>query len=174
RKTPAPATIPVRETVSYPKINVNVNGNACLADWRPFEHLLACGHLINTRLPDLPCAPNCHHVERQTVGLITGKVNGKLVSDKDFFCDACTEEEIEEEIPHDVTATDAQNYKTMQRAEELKMLDRKRRFRECSIVKDIYIPCFADGSLSPRYQPNENGHSLEVCSPHTSNNMFED
>lgn len=84
--------IPIRETFTYPRVTVNSSYDPCHDDISPYEHVLGCGHLITTAEPDEPCAPNCHHTT-QTNWRSTPKIYSSRAMEKDFYCDACVEEQ---------------------------------------------------------------------------------
>jgi hypothetical protein len=173
---------PVRETVVYPKIKVDDANNPCLDPSISFEHVLQCGHLVTTALPNQPCAPNCHHVaedanlDRSLKHKKAMKMlNGKKVSDKDFYCDACVEMEIETKIPANFSSSHAEQRRTTLRPREAKMRKKDTMFRKCYIaLKVTSVQCRSDGTLSSRYAPVEPGHPFDRSIPRSGENMFED
>ena len=82
----------VRETITYPKVTVTKTYDPCHDGFSPFEHVLACRHLVTTSEPNEPCAPNCHHA-----ALLGSRQAPKMTLSnalkKDFYCDACVEEQ---------------------------------------------------------------------------------
>ncbi len=109
KRAPMPEGNAVRETVTYPRIEVTAANDSCLNPSMPCEHVLACGHIIITAKPNEPCAPNCHHVDNgQGQSSNKGeKRSGDNVSKKDFYCDACVESRNEALIPNSATPTEA-------------------------------------------------------------------
>jgi hypothetical protein len=154
---------PVREMYSYPKVEVTDDTDECRIPILSFGHVLACGHRILTLTQDEACAPNCHHVAEGVGGLrrsgndqeTVTSINGLDVSNKDFFCDACVEEEIELKIPKNVTSTFAERHRRIfQRAAEEEYHHEKSRLRKCEIgAQQVKVLCRKDGTPSSRYVP---------------------
>ena len=112
KTAPTPKGKAIRETVSYPHIEVTAANDSCLNSSMPCEHILACGHIIITAKPDEPCAPNCHHiVNGEDRSSNKGEKRRKsTVSEKDFYCDACIESQNETLISNSATPTEAGTY----------------------------------------------------------------
>lgn len=172
-----------RETVSYPTINVGKHNNFCLDPSQHHEHVLSCGHVIVTALPSEPCAPNCHHVadtvnnmdKSMKVKKAMAMKNGRTVSVKSFYCDACVETEFESRIPSTVSSTHAETRRANLRAEEAKGRGKARRFRKCYIgLKTTSVPCYNNGSVSSKYEPRKEHHPFDTSLPQVGDNMFED
>lgn len=89
--------LPVRETFTYPRVTVTSDHNPCHDNISTYEHVLDCGHLITTAEPDEPCAPNCHP-GTQTNWRSTSKMSLSRALEKDFYCDACVEEQADRVI----------------------------------------------------------------------------
>jgi hypothetical protein len=177
------AKVPIRETITYPKIIVAEDNDSCLNPAFPFEHVLWCGHTVSTALPNEPCAPNCHHVQddggeldRSLRNRKAMKMkNGNEVSDKKFYCDACVETEMEHKILVELSASAAEERRAVMRANEAKTRGKTTKFRKCYIaLKITSIPCHSDGSISSRYTPREERHQFDVALPRSGENMFED
>jgi hypothetical protein len=173
----------IRETITYPKLVVTQNNDSCLNPSLYFEHALSCGHIVSTALPSEPCAPNCHYVaadggelDRSLRNKEAMKMkNGNKVSDKEFYCDACVEEEIEVKIPSELSSSNAEERRAMLRAKEAKTRGKAIKFRKCYIaLKVTSVPCHSDGTLSLRYTPREKRHPFDLALPQTGENMFED
>jgi hypothetical protein len=175
--------IPIREEITYPKITVTEDNDACLNLALPFEHVLRCGHTVSTSLPGEPCAPNCNHVHDD--GGELGRLlrnrkamsmkNGNEVSEKKFYCDACVETEMEHKLHVDLTASVAEERRATMRANEAKTRGKITEYRKCYIaLKVTSIPCHSDGTISSRYTPREERHRFDQALPRTGDNMFED
>lgn len=80
--------LPTREAISYPKIKVTPDNDACRNKSFQHEHVLECGHLVTTPTANEPCAPNCHHVSNSTKP--RNDANKDLEISK-FYCDACAD-----------------------------------------------------------------------------------
>jgi hypothetical protein len=95
----------IHEAVTYPRVRLAPDNNLCLNTSMSYEHVLTCGHIVETAKPDEPCAPNCHHIanRKSLEKRNTPKQNRAL----DFYCDACVETENETRIPGDMTSTAA-------------------------------------------------------------------
>jgi hypothetical protein len=105
---PSPSRPPIHETVTYPRIKVTADNDSCLSPSMAYEHMLVCGHIITTAKASEPCAPNCHHVANTKVTPKRKKGVGRVEGEgKDFYCDACAEEDFEALIPVNATATAA-------------------------------------------------------------------
>jgi hypothetical protein len=168
---------PIRETITYPALTVTEDNDACLTPWNPYEHVLSCGHLITTALPDQPCAPNCHHVAHKdgSPDYLIHMRNGKKVSIQKFYCDACMETALEGHISDHLTAAEAEKRMAWLRAEEARMRGKATKFRKCYIaLKITSVSCHSDGRLSSRYQPTEDRHPFDLSLPRSGDNMFED
>jgi len=179
----SPMTRTIRETVSYPKVRVTVDDNACLDPSRYFDHVLSCGHLINTALPNEPCAPNCHHAAGKADSLDKSlntknalkMKNGQSISIKEFYCDACVETRIETMISSKFSSANAEDRRATLRIKEATELGKATKYRKCYIAqKNVSIPCHSDGSLSSRYKPREEHHPFDTSLPQIGENMFED
>ncbi|KAF2828185.1 hypothetical protein CC86DRAFT_320805, partial [Ophiobolus disseminans] len=173
----------IRETVTYPKINITDENDSCLNPPSSCEHVLSCGHIVNTVLPSEPCAPNCHHVSNTEIGMDRSlKVknalkmkNSRTVSTNSFYCDACVETEIEARISPDISSSNAEQRRATLRAEEAKARGKATKYRKCYIaLKFTSVPCHSDGSLLSRYVPREERHPFDNSLPQTGENMFED
>lgn len=103
---PSPKSVAVHETVTYPRIKpATLEEDSCLNPNMAMEHLLACGHIVNTEKPDEPCAPNCYHAQHSTSK--KKRNHARPVSEKDFYCNACVEAINEEFVPEYATSTQA-------------------------------------------------------------------
>lgn len=81
----------IKETITYPRLQVNEwNPDPCVELSMPYEHLLSCGHVIHTSEPNERCGKNCRHI-------VNAKKN-PLKKHSGFFCQACVEEDIEEQV----------------------------------------------------------------------------
>jgi hypothetical protein len=173
----SPMAQPMRETVTYPKIKVTADHNFCLDPSVSFDHVLSCGHLINTALPNEPCAPNCDHVAGKADSLDKSlkMKNCQTISIKDFYCDACVETEIEMRMPSYFSSAEAEERRATLRAEDATKLGKATEHRKCYIAqKSTSIPCHSDGSLSSKYKPREQHHLFDASLPQIGENMFED
>jgi hypothetical protein len=173
----------IRETVKYPTIDVTDANNSCLNPSLPFEHVLSCGHLITTAFPNEPCAPNCHHAADEDADLEQSlkyksamrMKNGNIVSDKDFYCDACVETELEAKIPAAFSSANAEERRAMLRSAEARTRKKTTKYRKCYIaMKVTSVQCHSDGELSSRYVPREERHPFDTAMPPSGENMFED
>jgi hypothetical protein len=174
---------PIRETIKYPTIDVTDANDSCLNPSLPFEHVLACGHLITTALPNEPCAPNCHHAANESAGLeqslkyksATKMKNGNNVSDQDFYCDACVETKLEAKIPVALSSSNAEERRAMLRTAEARTRKKTTKFRKCYIAMKITsVQCHRDGQISSLYVPREERHPFDTAMPRSGENMFED
>jgi hypothetical protein len=173
----------IRETITYPKVSVTGDTDSCLNETLSYEHVLACGHLITTALPNEPCAPNCHHVADGSGKLDYWQRNNKVpktkhsktVSEKAFYCDACRETIREDVIGADLSSTAAEKRRATLRAIDAKAHQKDTMFRKCYIaLKVTSVPCHSDGMLSSRYAPREEHHVFDIALPQSGENMFED
>jgi hypothetical protein len=173
----------IRETVTYPKFKVADDNDSCLNPSLSSEHVLSCGHIISTPSTSEPCAPNCHHIANKASGMdrsLKNKKamqmkNGKGISTKSFYCDACVETEIEAEIPAAFSAPNAEERRATLRVREATARKKASDFRKCYIGQKVTsIPCHSDGSLSSRYQPRVKHHPFDTSLPQIGDNMFED
>ncbi|KAL5116103.1 hypothetical protein ACEQ8H_005999 [Pleosporales sp. CAS-2024a] len=188
KPTSPKAATPVRETVTYPKIVVTKSNNPCLDFAQSFEHVLSCGHLISTAAPNVPCAPNCHHVAADAADVDRSlkhtealkMKNGKMLGDKPFYCDACVETVIEDKIDGldrcaSLTSAGAEDRRTTLRADEAQKRMKDTKFVKCYIaLKVTSIKCHVNGRCSSRYEPGEKRHPFDRSCPRTGENMFED
>lgn len=170
---------PIRETITYPQIkNVTDRNNSCLNAAMACEHILICGHMINTVTPNEPCAPNCHHIFTKHGRTLKMKSSAPVSSrtvDKDFYCDACVESEFEPRIRMDMTSEAAEERRTVLREEEARRREKDTKYRKCYIAyKCTAVPCRPDGSISSRYVPSSESHPWDTSMPRTGANMFED
>lgn len=183
--SPPKSRLPIRETVTYPKFPVTADNNSCLDRFRPFEHVLSCGHLVNTARADQQCAPNCHHVvdndrkgDHSFIQVTAMTVKGGIwISKKSFYCDACVESENEEKLPKYMPAAQAEKARTIFRAKEAEKRGRNADFRRCYIaMKFTQVPCLEDRSILSRYVPTEGNerHPLDTALPRMGWNMYED
>jgi hypothetical protein len=173
---------PVRETITYPKVTVTDDTDSCRNPALPCEHVLLCGHIVTTVLPNEPCAPNCHHVAdggaaldiQQRNGKAPRTSNGNQVSEKDFYCDACVETRLETSIGMDLSSTAAEELRAKLRKDDV--THRKdAMFRKCYIaLKFTSVPCHSEGTMSSRYVPREEHHAFDTAVPQSGENMFED
>jgi hypothetical protein len=175
--------IPIREEITYPKITVTEDKDACLNLALPFKHVLWCGHTVSTSLPREPCAPNYHHVQDDGGELgrslrnrkAMSMENGNKVSEKKFYCDACVETEMEHKLHVELSASAAEERRAAMRANEAKTRGKITEYRKCYIaLKVTSIPCHSDGTISSRYTPREERHRFDQALPRTGDNMFED
>lgn len=90
-------SLPVQETITYPRFTVTSTYDPCHDSSSPYEHVIACGHLITTPEPDEPCAPNCYDA-LQTDSRQASRTTLSKALEKDFYCDACVEERAEASI----------------------------------------------------------------------------
>jgi hypothetical protein len=186
---------PIHETVTYPRIKVTSYNDSCLIPSMAYEHILACGHIITTALPDLPCAPNCHHVANIQMPKQRGHRNGVKNEGEGrlFYCDACAEAKYEDLIPDDATATAAgklppfsyftsradavgtEKFRAEMRVEEAMRRGKATNYRKCYIgLKVTSVPCYSDGKVSRRYVPRKEHHPFDISIPQTGDNFFED
>lgn len=93
---------PVRETITYPKVAITSEYDPCHDITAPFEHVLACGHLVTTFEPEEPCAPNCYHANNDGSRRASTMNLSKSLR-KEFYCDACVEVDAEREIDESVS-----------------------------------------------------------------------
>lgn len=85
--------MPIREEVTYPKLKPLPGSNPCAGNCSSFEHILACGHSVNTPEPDEVCGSNCWAVARAPA-----MSPEKWTAGEPFWCDACIEEKIEADV----------------------------------------------------------------------------
>ncbi|KAH7407049.1 hypothetical protein DE146DRAFT_608193 [Phaeosphaeria sp. MPI-PUGE-AT-0046c] len=168
----------MRETISYPQIKeVTDKNNSCLNPAMASEHILICGHMINTETPNEPCAPNCHHLllkQGRTLKIKSSVLVEALGGGKDFYCDACVETEFESKILLDVSSSDAEEQRSVFREAEAKTREKHKKYRKCYIAyKCTAVPCRSDGSISSRYVPSKERHPFDTAMPRTGSNMFE-
>jgi hypothetical protein len=83
---------PARETITYPKVAVTLTYDPCHDVSFPYEHVLSCRHIVTTPEPNEPCAPNCHYAT-QTSSRQAQKMTLSAALQKEFYCDACVEEQ---------------------------------------------------------------------------------
>jgi hypothetical protein len=183
--------LPVRETITYPKVTVTSSYDPCHDKSSPFEHVLGCGHLIATLKPDEPCAPNCHHATSSSP-LKAQKANLSNALKKDFYCDACLEDETEEaigkgascqsagQLPHckrlfNTTDQTVERFRINRRKNNAEGRGKATKFRKCYIAqKVVSVPCDKDGYTVEGYDPYLNSHPFDTAWPPTGQNMFED
>lgn len=181
----------VREVITYPKVTVTSTYDPCHDKSSPYEHILACKHLITTPEPDEPCASNCYFAT-QTRSRQAPKMTLSAALNKDFYCDACVELEVEKAILATVTNEEAgeQNASNTgieangivaedQRAAYREMTAAKRNkvhdFRKCYIAqKNISIPCDDKGQAVEGYRPHPGYNAYDMSWPPTGANMYED
>jgi hypothetical protein len=101
--TPARATLALQETTTYPTNKPTLEANPCFNSTIASEHVLECGHCITTKAPKEPCASNCFHVaEARYLANNTEKEQEALAdegaTEEEFWCDACQQEGIENEL----------------------------------------------------------------------------
>jgi hypothetical protein len=180
---PAKPVNPIRETIKYPTIDVTDANDSCLNPSLTFEHVLLCGHLVTTALPNEPCAPNCHHAadgEAEFDHFLKYKKemkmkNGKTISDNEFYCDACVETEVEIKIPAGFSSANADERRAMLRTVEAKTRKKATKFRKCYIAMKITsVQCHSDGEVSSRHVPRKERHPFDTAMPRSGENMFED
>jgi len=95
----------IHETVTYPRALGIRDADPCNNASMSYEHLLQCGHLITTSMPDERCAPNCYCVKHGW-----HEINGdekKKAKMLLFYCDACVEEKNEKLVAGTLTSTAA-------------------------------------------------------------------
>ncbi|KAF2033975.1 hypothetical protein EK21DRAFT_47038, partial [Setomelanomma holmii] len=168
---------PIRETITYPRLTVTDGDDACLNYSTPYEHILACGHLISTALPHRACAPNCWHItnDDENPNYVVHRRNEQEVSTQPFYCNACVETEFEPLIPDRLTAAEAEEDRAQVRAEQAEARGKSTKYRKCYIaLKVTSVPCFSDRRSPLRYHPTEDGHPFDLSLPRTGKNMFED
>jgi hypothetical protein len=174
---------PVRETITYPKVIVTDNTDSCRNSALPCEHVLMCGHLVTTALPNEPCAPNCHHVAdgrdmldwRQGNQKTPRTKNGKQISESDFYCDACVEARLELCIGVELSSAESEELRAKLRTLEAENLKKNTDFRKCYIaLKVTSVPCHSEGTMSSRYNPRKEHHPFDTAVPQSGENMFED
>ncbi|KAF1833075.1 hypothetical protein BDW02DRAFT_631499 [Decorospora gaudefroyi] len=160
----------IHETASYPRIEVTPETNSCLIPSLHFEHVLRCGHLIATVEADEPCAPNCHHVANAT---LASEENND--TEKEFYCDACVEEEHELLIPKGKTCTEAEHSRATMREAAVESNEKATKYRKCYIgLKVTLVPCRKDGTPVSGYTPRTEHHPWDTSVPQMGDNVFED
>jgi len=168
----------VKETVTYPRIEVTAYYDPCLNPTTSCEHVLKCGHCIVTARPDELCGGNCFHVA-STKGDGTDKRRA-VKTGPDFWCDACVEEGIEMEIDmlhgHSLDARDAD-----QRRASIRLLrtqadkETMRSFRRCYIAaKTVSVRCDSNGFPLKGYRNSPSTHPFDRATPRTGTNVFQD
>jgi len=181
----------VREVITYPKVTVTTTYDPCHDEYSPYEHVLACRHLITTPEPYEPCAPNCYHANG-TRSRQAPKMTLSAALKKEFYCDACVELEGENEIPATATNEEAgeqvksnaaittdkfvaedqrAEYRQTTTAIRNKALD----FRTCYIAqKTISVPCDDEGEAVEGYRSHPPHNAYDMSWPPTGANMYED
>ncbi|KAH8728238.1 hypothetical protein GQ44DRAFT_769755 [Phaeosphaeriaceae sp. PMI808] len=175
--------MPVHETVTYPKVDVSEDNNSCLNPSMSREHVLDCGHLVNTVLPWEPCAPNCHHISMKSRPSslpeknkrATEKENEREVTALPFYCDACVETEFEHRISTWSTSSAADSQRAEMASAAAKTNGKGDKSRKCYIaLKITSIPVYSGGYLPWGYITNKEHHPFDVSRPRSGANMFED
>ncbi|KAJ4376807.1 hypothetical protein N0V86_006925 [Didymella sp. IMI 355093] len=147
--------VPIRETITYPKVTVTSDHDPYYDESSPFEHVLKCGHLITTLKPDEPCAPNCHHATSSS-SLEAQKMSLSKTLKKNFYCDACVEDDTEGAIGIEASCQAAGQLPHFQ------------------AIKVVSVPCDEDGYTVEDYDPYLSSHPFDTAWPPTGDNMFED
>ncbi|KAL6705600.1 hypothetical protein ACN47E_006547 [Coniothyrium glycines] len=162
--------LPIRETISYPRIKVTPNNDSCQNPSMSFEHVLACGHLVTTAQPDEPCARNCHHIDAR----IKDRERVEC-STREFFCNACIESDMEALIPKRISSTEAEAMRTNLRRVKAKARKKSKNYRRCYIAhKVVSVLCRDSGSAVRRYKPRAAHHPFDTTIPQIGDNMWQD
>lgn len=168
----------MRETITYPQIKeITARSDSCLNPTMASEHILVCGHIINTDAPDEPCAPNYYHIfVNREISIDTKGFDPfeALRAGKDSYCDACIKTEFESKMPLNISSEETEKRRAVFKKAEAKARSKDTKYRKCYIAyKCAAVSCHSDGSIPLRYLPSKS-HPFDTAMPRIGSNMFED
>ncbi|KAF2442730.1 hypothetical protein P171DRAFT_445324 [Karstenula rhodostoma CBS 690.94] len=163
----------VKEKITYPKRKPLPGSNPCTSGCSSFEHVLACGHSVNTPGPGDVCGSNCWAVARSPANS-----TGKRTAGAPFWCDACIEEKIEADVEFqgNITAQQAENLRIELRTYFLiKNIEAQSQARKTYVgEKRVTLPIDRDNKPLRGYQAPKPKHPFEVGTLHAGRSFFED
>lgn len=157
------------EIITYPRtmLMTHADTSPCLYPSMPGEHLLKCGHSINTTLPE-PCGRNCQHI-------------GNAIADPEgfegakervgFYCQACVEEVIEMKVqkytnPRERSESSTHVKRTRKRGSLTIEKTRKGKLSKSSTQRETRIRPAVHATSAERMSPSPamltDGHSQNI------------